>query len=157
MTAQQPPATLSAGTVLQPGTIGWRLTMFHKSTGRRVVAVPGMHYRQGDVLLCAIDPAELPADAVRVPRERGRLVLAEGEVTGHAHAVDAPSALLLREPRPAPGAPEPRRFLVLDAPADLGHEEHAAIALPIGVYEVVIQREYVPPEIGPATTRRVVD
>ena len=46
-------------------------------------------YRQGDVLLAPI-PA-LPVDAVSVPR-KGRIVLAEGEATGHAHAIAEPDA-----------------------------------------------------------------
>lgn len=118
-------------------------------------AVAGTHYRQGDVLLRAIDPAALPEETVAIGRERGRVVLAEGEVTGHAHAVHAPGAHLLLEPHALTEAP--RRFLVLDAPADLVHEEHAIIGLPSGVFEVVIQREYVPPDVSPSTSRRVVD
>lgn len=42
-------------------------------------------YRQGDVLIV---PAKMPAKAKleEVPREDGRVVLAHGEATGHAHA-----------------------------------------------------------------------
>jgi hypothetical protein len=88
-----------------------------------------------------------------VPRRGGRVVLAEGEVTGHAHAIHSPAATLLRAGTRA-DAP---RFLRTTAPVDLLHEEHAAIALPEGLYSVVIQREYVPPEISPVAFRRVVD
>ena len=42
------------------------------------------HVRQGDVLLVAVEA--VPDDAVEQPRQ-GRLVLAEGEATGHAHAI----------------------------------------------------------------------
>lgn len=42
-------------------------------------------YRQGDVLIQQI--ASLPSKLNPVPRENGRIVLAHGEVTGHAHAL----------------------------------------------------------------------
>ena len=114
---------------------------------------PGTHFRQGDVLLLAIDPDSLPAYARPVPRHGGRVVLAEGEVTGHAHAIHSPAATLLRAGTDA-DAP---RFLRATAPVDLVHEEHATIALPEGLYSVVIQREYIPPEISLVPFRRVVD
>ncbi len=99
-------------------------------------------YRQGDVLIVPLAEAEVPlhaADAPSEPRDgRGRLVLALGEVTGHAHAVLGPGRLI-REPRPS--AP-----LLLHLPdgGRVVHEEHAAIPLPKGWYRVVRQREYVP-------------
>lgn len=49
--------------------------------------------RQGDVLIVATD--HIPTGAKVLPREDGRLVLAHGEVTGHAHVVDSPDALFL--------------------------------------------------------------
>jgi hypothetical protein len=50
---------------------------------RKKTAAP-LHWRQGDVLLVATD--RIPADAAPVGRdEHNRLVLANGEVTGHAH------------------------------------------------------------------------
>ncbi len=54
------------------------------SEGER--ALP-FHVRQGDVLVLEID--DIPKDARRVPRDDGRVVLAYGEVTGHAHAIRA--------------------------------------------------------------------
>jgi hypothetical protein len=114
---------------------------------------PGTHFRQGDVLLLAIDPDSLPAYARPVPRRGGRVVLAEGEVTGHAHAISSPAATLLRTGYNA----DLPRFLRTSAPVDLVHEEHATITLPEGLYAVVIQREYVPPEISLVPFRRVVD
>jgi hypothetical protein len=75
-----------------------------------------------------------------VPRDvRGRLVLALGEATGHAHAVSARDAELLADP-----VEVDRRFLRIATEAMLTHEEHAAIPLPPGLYRVVQQREYVP-------------
>jgi len=51
--------------------------------------------RQGDVLLVPV--AQIPDGARRVKRERGRVVLAWGEVTGHAHAIASSAATLLRD------------------------------------------------------------
>jgi sarcosine oxidase gamma subunit len=114
---------------------------------------PGTHFRQGDVLLLAVDPDSLPEKARAVPRQGGRTILAEGEATGHAHAIHSPAATLLRVGSGAEAA----RFLRTTTPVDLVHEEHAAITLPEGLYAVVIQREYVPPEVSPLAFRRVVD
>ena len=103
--------------------------------------------RQGDVLLHPV--ADVPETARPLPRTAGRVVLAEGEVTGHAHAIRATGATLL--------ADGDDRYLRVAAPVTLDHEEHAAIELVPGSYRVVIQREYVPAEVGPPAFRRVVD
>ncbi|MET7774164.1 hypothetical protein [Nocardia sp. NPDC005366] len=99
-------------------------------------------YRQGDVLIMALDGSAVPESLAHRPSEarddRGRLVLALGEVTGHAHAVQGPGALI-REA----GATGPM-LLHLPEGGRVVHEEHAAIALPKGWYRVVRQREYVP-------------
>ncbi|GAA4955541.1 hypothetical protein ACPA54_01415 [Uniformispora flossi] len=99
-------------------------------------------YRQGDILLLPVDDTAVPAGVTGLPAKprdgRGRIVLALGEVTGHAHAVVGAGTLFLD--------PEPTTIghLKLDAPTRLVHEEHAAISLPKGWYKVVRQREYVP-------------
>ncbi|MDT0320596.1 hypothetical protein [Streptomyces millisiae] len=99
-------------------------------------------YRQGDVLIVPLAEDAVPGearDAASEPRDgRGRLVLALGEVTGHAHAVVGPGRLV-REG----GAFGPMLLHVPDG-ARVVHEEHAAIPLPRGWYRVVRQREYVP-------------
>jgi hypothetical protein len=69
---------------------------------------------------------------------RGRLVLALGEVTGHAHAVVGPGTLV-REAGPFGAS-----YLHLPGGGRVVHEEHATIRLPKGRYRVVRQREYVP-------------
>ncbi len=93
-------------------------------------------YRQGDVLLVKTRRQELPG-ATPVPRDQGRIVLALGEATGHAHAVVAAGAELLER---ADG----ERYLRVDGPAELTHEEHGTIALEPGLYRVIRQREYGP-------------
>ncbi|MEV6115860.1 hypothetical protein AB0L59_25950 [Streptomyces sp. NPDC052109] len=99
-------------------------------------------YRQGDVLLVPVAEEAVPAHVAGAPRERrdgrGRLVLALGEVTGHAHAVVGPGDLV-RE-----SGPFGPMLLHLPKGGRVVHEEHAAIALPAGWYRVIRQREYVP-------------
>ncbi|GGV22811.1 hypothetical protein GCM10010277_02010 [Streptomyces longisporoflavus] len=99
-------------------------------------------YRQGDVLIVPVAESALPphsADGPQEPRDaRGRLVLALGEVTGHAHAVVGPGQLI-RE-----SGPFGPMLLHLPDGGRVVHEEHAAIPLPKGWYRVVRQREYVP-------------
>lgn len=107
-----------------------------------------IQYRQGDVLLELVD-VQLPCDAQRVKRDRGRVVLAYGEVTGHAHAItDAGAELFQRLVED--GMEE--RFLRVESEVALEHEEHGTITIPPGLYRQVPQNEYTPAEI-----RRVAD
>lgn len=100
-------------------------------------------FRQGDVLLRRIDA--MPKAATIEPNDNGRVVLAYGEVTGHAHAIAAAEASSFSM---ADAAGAVRRFLaVASAGATLRHEEHSAIEVPAGIYEIVQQREYSPEEI----------
>jgi hypothetical protein len=116
------------------------------STDPAVPAIP-FHVRQGDVLVVRVEA--IPDEAKPVARDRGRVVLAYGEVTGHAHAIAARDATLLEL--------DGERYLRVTAPVTLDHEEHAAIDLPPGSFRVVIQREYVPSELPEQAWRRVVD
>jgi len=101
-----------------------------------------MQYRQGDVWIENVD--EIPAGAKPVRSKNGRLVLAAGEATGHAHSLSARSGRL----REVAGT----IYLLLLRRALLEHEEHGKIELPPGKYLVRRQREYHPEEI-----RRVQD
>ncbi len=97
-------------------------------------------YRQGDVLVQQIDPAEVPAGLVPAGRDaRGRLVLARGEATGHAPVVTGPDVTGWA----LPDQVEPSIQLI-GGYGRLGHEEHGPIALPPGADQVIRQREYVP-------------
>lgn len=93
-------------------------------------------YRQGDVLIVAVD--NIPKGLKEVPREAGRIVLAHGEATGHAHAITGEATLY--------GTDLENRFLevLADGGVELIHEEHATIALPRGMYQLIRQREYTP-------------
>ena len=95
------------------------------------------HYRQGDVMLLKIET--LPPEAVSDQSEEHRIVLAYGEVTGHAHAVSTAHAAIYKH--------NEERYLVTEPGAQLVHEEHNTIVLEPGVYRVIRQREYSPREV----------
>ena len=101
-------------------------------------------YRQGDVLIIAVEPSEVPACGP-VPRDRrGRMVLAYGEATGHAHVVGGPGLQLLAD------LDDPERmFVAVPTHGRITHEEHGPISLPAGNYRVVRQREYIPGAFRP--------
>lgn len=119
--------------------------------------------RQGDVLLNPVK--KLPAGCVELPLDKGRIVLAYGEVTGHAHAIadhgvrqiGPEAAAEIAEAAIARArlwcAPNGERFLEVREPVNLTHEEHIAHTIPPGVYQVPRQVEYVAPEL----TRQVAD
>ena len=98
--------------------------------------------RQGDVYLKPCD--KIPAGAKEIEPINGRLVLAEGEATGHAHTIEADCATLF-------GVDE-SMVVVVDKPTTLDHQEHGALEVAPGQYWVVGQREYAPEAI-----RRVLD
>lgn len=97
-------------------------------------------YRQGDVLLHRVDT--LPEGATKVLAQT-RIVLAYGEVTGHAHVIDAEQA----EEYQTPSKHGVQRHLRVKHLAQVNHEEHASVPLPAGIYEIVQQCEYTPTEI----------
>lgn len=94
-------------------------------------------FRQGDVLIVPVN--RIPLEYKRQPRAQGRVVLAYGEVTGHAHAISELGAELY-------GSDLEARFLevLAEGGVALTHEEHATIIIPPGLYQVVRQREYSP-------------
>lgn len=102
--------------------------------------------RQGDVLLVPIE--NIPVDAKREPNVSTRIILAEGEATGHSHTVSSRRAKVYRVGTPTGD----HRFLRVPSRALLRHQEHDPLAIPAGDYLIVPQHEYVPGEI-----RRVAD
>jgi len=119
-----------------------------------------VHFRQGDVLIVMVD--QLPATVKARKRTSRGIVLAEGEVTGHAHAITARKVTHYDAPNAAEAArqllkdvgltieietDERVSFLDLGQAAELRHEEHGTIALPAGRAVVIRQREYSPAAI----------
>jgi len=101
--------------------------------------------RQGDVLVVAV--AAVPDGCAIVPLDAGRVILAYGEVTGHAHAVVDADAATAIPPAQLFEAPDGARFLLVASPCALIHEVHGRITLAPGAYRVVRQREYSPEAI----------
>jgi hypothetical protein len=96
-------------------------------------------FRQGDVFVVSCDT---PKEALtELKPDKGRVILAYGEVTGHAHAL-SPKHVKLYDVK---GWVE--RLLVVTKATALMHEEHGRIELPPGNYKVRIQKEYHPEEI----------
>ncbi len=97
-------------------------------------------FRHGDVLMSPIEA--IPAHAVL----QSGLILARGELTGHAHKVETDGLAELYEH-------EGNLFLrVVGSSARVVHEEHYPIELPPGVYRVWRQREY-----NPQTDEQIVE
>jgi hypothetical protein len=90
-------------------------------------------HRHGDVLLV---PVALPGDAIPVPPAARGVVLAEGEVTGHAHVMPAETVQMW--------SVGDQRYITVREPSALTHEEHATQVIAPGDYRVIIQREYTP-------------
>jgi hypothetical protein len=97
-------------------------------------------YRQGDVLIVPVD--SIPGNLAPVARENGRIILAHGEATGHAHAIRAEGAALLRD-----AGPMAVFLTVTGESAALEHDGHDTIMLPPGSYRILRQREYRPEQI----------
>ena len=98
--------------------------------------------RQGDVYLKPCD--KMPDGAKKIKPVNGRVVLAEGEATGHAHTIEADCATLF-------GVDE-SMVVVVDKPTTLDHQEHGTLEVQPGTYWVVGQREQKREEI-----KRVMD
>lgn len=117
--------------------------------------------RQGDVLLKSV--AVLPSGCVPVQLDKGRIVLAYGEVTGHAHAIadhgqvarpigpeaaaEIADAAIARFKAKLWQAPSGERFLEVTEPVTIRHEEHTAHTIQPGLYQVPTQVEYRPKEL----------
>lgn len=104
--------------------------------------------RQGDVMLVPFEmvPDRFKGDGKPVARVGGRVILAEGEVTGHHHAIsDADVALAITEM-------DLMWTEVGPSGASLVHEEHGTLAVAPGRHAVIRQVEYAPGEL-----RRVAD
>lgn len=97
-------------------------------------------WRHGDVMIQSCNA--IPTQARKLPH----LILAKGELTGHAHRVRE------REGNDLYQFGGEFYLQVSDAPATVVHEEHNEISLDPGTYRIWIQREY-----SPEAIRRVVD
>lgn len=91
--------------------------------------------RHGDILLRPVPAPGRPTTGA--PGER--LVLMEGEATGHAHVLYGLAVAATDY-----SGRGPRSLVQVLEPAALRHEEHKEIAVPPGWYEIIRQRVYTP-------------
>lgn len=92
--------------------------------------------RQGDILLVPV--SEAPEGLREIPRRNGAIVLAEGEQTGHLHAIESTDATFLA----ADLDEMAERFLAVESEVALVHPEHDTVTLEPGTYRVERQRSY---------------
>ena len=102
-----------------------------------------MHGFHGDVILRKVK--DLPQGAKKQNRKSGCVVLAEGEVTGHAHRIKDECELYEKD-----GV----LFLVNENKVTVTHEEHKATVILPGVWEIGIAKEY---DFLTEETRNVAD
>jgi hypothetical protein len=88
-------------------------------------------FQQGDVIGRKVQ--SLPLGTPKVISKK-KLVLAEGEVTGHYHGIESSNSQLLEI--------DNRVFMVLEEPAVLTHQEHNHITVEPGVWEIGKVQEY---------------
>lgn len=119
------------------------------------ITTPGQYYQQGDVIIRKI--SKLPEGLTL----QGDKVLQHGETTGHMHqfARDAKVAVYVTVPNSvqdqkslSAAAPtglnfrtiteNGNKYIVVDAPCALSHEEHKPIMIEPGIYEIDIVREF---------------
>jgi hypothetical protein len=96
--------------------------------------VSGRQIQHGDVLLLVVET--LPQGAKRIACDN-RLVLAEGEATGHAHSIFPPTGAALFEFNE-------QRYLQVWDNVKLKHQEHHEITILPGIYEIGRVREVDP-------------
>jgi hypothetical protein len=104
-----------------------------------------MMYAQGDLLIERVDDV-CPSGTILSPDVSGVMVLAEGELTGHRHAIFEHVTMFRDDAlaRDVPGGLYIGHVKVEGGPATIQHQEHAPIALGEGTYRVRRQRELEP-------------
>ena len=110
-------------------------------------------HHHGDIPIQRVDSLPEGVKLQLVPRDHlGRAIIAEGEATGHAHAIVATmeDVSIFR----IEGAADTgERFLKIEKEVEIQHEEHGRFTLSPGIYHSWIAREFDPVE----GARRVVD
>ena len=126
-------------------------------------------YRQGELLFVPVNSEELkglefdPEGRKYLSWNKlGTNVIREGEATGHKHEVieQTPGMATMLEParRFLPGLPNmdmigtEDRLLTVKEPVEVVHPEHRPLNLPVGIYLIIIQREY-----DEVKARRILD
>jgi hypothetical protein len=110
-------------------------------------------FAQGDLLLERVADV-VPSGSIEENLDGVAMVLAEGELTGHRHAIREP-VTLFRDEKLASDMPAGLyigHVKVSSEYARVTHDEHAPLTLPRGTYRVRRQRE-----LGPKDARILAD
>lgn len=91
-----------------------------------------MWYQQGDVKITKIDA--IPEHCKNVKRQEKGFILAEGEATGHHHAVIEDDVQLFEKSGVI--------YLSVEKEGTVVHEEHGTVKLPRGKYQIGKIMEY---------------
>ncbi len=89
------------------------------------------HRQHGDVLLDKVN--KLPNGASKQKRN-GRLIVMDGEATGHAHAIEDKTSTIWEL--------KGELYLEVTEPTTIVHEEHKPIDIPEGIYKIGRVKEY---------------
>jgi len=126
-------------------------------------------YRQGELVFLPLSQTDLetlgfdPEDSKNLSWNKlSDHVIREGEATGHKHEVleQAPGTATMLAPsrQLLPGLPNmgnigiEDRMLTVKKPVEVVHPEHKPLELPVGIYLIIVQREY-----DEVKTRRILD
>lgn len=93
------------------------------------------YYQQGDVLFFVVK--KVKGKVIKPEAERG-FVFAEGETTGHYHAVKETEGVKVYEENGTKYCAVEKESAVVE------HQEHGAITLPKGTYKISIVKEFDP-------------
>lgn len=103
--------------------------------------------RHGDVVFKRVDKIPAKAQAVN---HNGRIVVAEGETTGHNHVLSVENPATMKAYRDA----NQRLVFNLSAPASIVHPEHGLLHIPAGTYLEDREQEM---DWFTKTTQQVID
>ena len=88
--------------------------------------------QQGDVVLTRVTAKER---GTPIAPRNGKLILADGEATGHCHTIgETEDAELIRVGE--------RMILRLSKAATVTHQEHKPVKIPVGIWEIGRIQEY---------------
>lgn len=97
-------------------------------------------YRQGDVMII---PANISGVTRELPAKNGKVILAEGEVTGHFHSMLYGPAVMFKDE--STGG---KHYLKITKKTDLTHDEHEPITLEPSTKRILRQRQYCSGEVN---------
>lgn len=94
-----------------------------------------MLYQQGDVLFFKVENFS-NIKKEKIESKNNKLIVAEGEATGHNHAIDSDNGFLYKD------LESECLLLELLKKSEVKHQEHHSIFLPKGKYKINIVKEY---------------